>query len=189
MADAQIRASGTAAAMRKIDLYIARKQAAHLDWYRAAVWEIFKRLLRQTPQFSGRAVANWTLGIGAPSAWFDPNLGEGEDWAVTVQQGKQEPHKRGDPKWMRVARERERPKLDLITRRTKVYFCNNVPGDSDNGHFNGPNKYLAELQDPGYWQEKLRDVNRPYETAQETILALTNFGTRKYGAGLFSSQP
>jgi hypothetical protein len=43
-----------------------------------------------------------------------------------------------------------------------------VQGDQDEGD-RSP-YYLAELQDPQYWAQKLRSVNQPYETVAQTLL-------------------
>ena len=86
---------------------------------------------------------------------------------------------------MRVARARNRGKLDSINRGTKVYFCNNVVGDTDSGTLPAGNHYMAELQNPAYAARKLREVHQPYIEAQVVVHEMMSRGSRKHGTYLF----
>lgn len=153
---------------RQIDLYANRVREAGVQYFREQVWETFLRILRNTPQYSGKGVAHWNLGIGQPEPFQDLNLGDDPDEIVAQGATFDSLRKRGDRKWINIAIKRNRPNLALITRSTKVYFTNEATGD-------GPNDpdgfaYIAELQDKGFALSKLRGVNQPYETALESAL-------------------
>ena len=69
----------------------------------------------------------------------------------------------------------------------RVYFSNMAHGDNDGGKSSV--YYMKTMQDINYWQAKLRAVNQPYETAQETIMYVQreNAGAgRALGKGLFT---
>lgn len=162
-----------------IDQLIRRTREALVAEYREVVWEIFCRILEQTPQFTGRAVAHWDIQVDGDTSYFnDPNVGKNVNILNPrrkkikgVQTGmfvpSQVAHKRGDPEFIELAKLRNRPKLLKIHRGSVVRFTNNVQGDTDNGTRSA--FYLQELQDRDYWLDKLRWENRPYETAQESI--------------------
>lgn len=141
-----------------------------VEMYKSFIWEVFKRVLRSTPQWSGKAVANWNLSVGAPNYSFDDSLGDEVSLYDIARQ-------RGDEKWMRVARNRNRPILATIRYGNKVFISNGVRGDDDGGA-SGTN-YLESLQNSTYWGQKLRLVNQPYETLQETLIIVgTQYGRR-----------
>lgn len=156
---------------RGIDLWIGQVRNVSVAQYQDFVWEVFKRILRESPQYSGKAVANWRLGIGGPDLSFDDSLGDEE--AVDVVEDKNGQHRstavatreKGDEKWARVARDRARKVMLAIRYRDKVFISNNSLGDDGK-------LYMAELQDAAYWSQHLRVVNQPYETAKESIVAV-----------------
>lgn len=155
-----------------IDLWVTRVEEMFVEEYRKLVWKVFLRILNQTPQYTGLAVVNWNIGVGSPD--FSTHSYEGEVDTIPVPNSAfpekvMVPRKRGDRRAIQAAARRNKPKLALITRRTRVYFSNGVSGDDDRGLTATP-LYLEELQDPGYWAHKLRAVNKPYETAQESVL-------------------
>jgi hypothetical protein len=164
-----------------VDLWFKRVEVMVVGQYRAFIWEIFKRIVRETPQFSGKAVANWNLGIGAPDYDFNDSYGDDPVMsrmssgpnAIVHWYKETAPHQKGDQKWIRAALNRNRPKLDSIHRRTKVFINNAVQGDDDGGA-TASNLYLQELQDGSYWVKKLREVNRTYETAQESVIIVAS---------------
>ncbi len=153
-----------------IDLHIQRVKGLARQKYREVVWEVFKRIIRNTPQFNGQAVANWEIGLDSPSSFVDNTLGDGDDTKIHRLYGDTPPNKKGDARWASVALRRNRPKLEQIELSTKVYFSNLASGDTDGGK-SGP-LYVVSLQDSGYWLQKLRAINQPYETAKESILAV-----------------
>lgn len=151
--------------------------------FRDYVWEVFKRILRETPQYTGKAVANWNLSIGAPDFSFDPNLGDEPEFMSPWAPFSSAVHEKGDERWMRIARDRARPIKNSIRSRDKVFICNGTLGDDDlgAGQVGGgePFNYLAALQDSSYWAQHLREVNKPYETVDETmIIVATRFSNR-----------
>ncbi|VTU32264.1 hypothetical protein H4CHR_02977 [Variovorax sp. PBS-H4] len=159
---------------RDIALAIERAQDAPVRIYRRVVWKIFKRIVLETPQFSGRAVANWNLGINSPDMSFDPNLGDWPDIAPGKkphsEPGRKDSalHQRGDPEWANVALRRGREVLDRVRRGDKVYITNATRGDTFvRGGKASSEAYLADLQNPAF-HTRLRAVNRPYETAMES---------------------
>lgn len=164
-----------------ISLHMKKVEEAPIAKFREFVWVVFCEILEQTPQWSGKAVANWNIGVGAPDYSWNDDLGDSVDlWGTNV-------HQKGDDPWIMAAMVRNWPKVQEIKRREKVFITNSVWGDDDAGRASS-NYYLEALQDPSYWQQKLRAVNRPYEIATETMirvlrdydrgigLAVANFG-------------
>lgn len=183
-----------------VDLWIKRAESTFVDGYRRLVWQIFLRILLKTPQSSGKAVANWNIGVGAPDFSFSDDYGDAPlEHQIGIYQGGPNmgqpmvqltpQHKRGDVKWRKVAVARNKPKLPLIQRRTKVFFSNGTLGDGwpqdgeeDSEGWNGGGfAYLEALQDPEVWVERLRDVNKPYETAQESLFFVKDLKGRTQG--------
>jgi hypothetical protein len=163
-----------------VDLFIKKVEAMPVRAFRWLVWEIFCEILNQTPQWSGKAVANWNIGVGAPDYTWDDSLGE-PDVGLTALHAS--PLEKGNPEWIEVAKLRNIDKLSQIKRREKVYITNSVFGDTDHGKA-GP-FYMAALQDPSYWQHKLREVNKPYEVATETMIRVIGETQIKgFGSGL-----
>lgn len=162
-----------------VDIRIRGVNVAYDQVYRDTVWRVFTRILNQTPQFTGRAVANWNIGVGAPDYDFDPGLGDDIEMS-----GAQYPiaHWRGDRKWIERAKARNRPKMARITRGMRVYINNGVMGDDDGGK--SSELYMEALQESGYWLDKLRMVNKPYETAQESVIFMAEREGRLRGIGL-----
>jgi hypothetical protein len=171
-------------ALRGVDLHMRRVEAMTREQFQDFIWEVFKRILRETPQWSGKGVANWNLSIGAPNFSYDPSLGDevgavGKNFHVG-QLG--DTHERGDERWMRIARNRARPIKNRIFLKDKVFISNGVTGDGDDV---GAEQYIQALQDPFYWAKKLREVNKPYEVAQESVIVVAMQTMRR---GLFSAR-
>ena len=161
---------------RDIQIAMDRVADAPVALYRGIVWEIFTRIVAETPQFSGRAVANWNLGINTPDMSFGANMGEDIDLSTSRFKKSTEnfssPHReKGDPKWAQEALERARYVLRRIKRGDKVFITNATRGDNDGGQ--SSEAYLADLQRPGYWASKLREANQPYETAMESAIMIS----------------
>lgn len=175
-----------------IDELIRRTREALVEEYRAVVWEIFCRLLDQTPQFTGRAVAHWDIQVDGSTAYFqDDSIGKAVNM-VDPQRKKngqfvkrQVAQQKGNTEFIEVAKQRNKPKLALIRRGSVVRFTNNVRGDTDGG--TRSEFYMQELQEKDYWLDKLRSVNRPYETAAESIalVQLSNLGQAGRGVVTF----
>lgn len=138
------------------------------DWahtmpeYRQFVWGVFCRILGETPQWSGKAVANWNLSVGGPDLDWDPNVGDKVDiWGSA--------HQRGDAKWIEYAKARNLPRIrEINSKNHRVWITNMVEGDDDHGK--SSTNYILSLQSDDYWDKKLRWQNKPYETADESIL-------------------
>ena len=147
-----------------VDLAMKKTRDLTADQFRDFVWQVFLRILRETPQFTGAAVANWNLSKGSPNFDYDPSLGDDLDpYMHTARE-------RGDRKWIEVAQRRNRPILRSITYKDKVFISNGVRGDDDDGR--GVEAYMEALQDPAYAARKLRLVNQPYESAQESVIVV-----------------
>lgn len=147
---------------------IFRAKATQLDHFQSAVWALFRTILRSTPQWSGKAVANWNIGIDSPDFTVDEQAGEGGGVKTFSRGSNFSPRHVGDNKWIEFAELMNKSKIRKILTKSTVYISNGVTGDSDGG--NSSEHYLASLQDPGYWARKLRLVNMPYETVAEVIL-------------------
>ena len=166
--------------LKGIELRMDRAKDMARDQYRAFVWQVFLRILRETPQYSGRGVAHWNLSIGSPdfatySGLGDDNTAQGKDGQVAKSVAA---HQKGDERWERVARNRARPIKDRIFLKDKVFISNGVKGDGDDV---GAELYMQALQNPGYWVYKLRQANKDYEVAQESMIAVAMKWQRKGG--------
>ena len=160
-----------------VDLWMQKVKNMTAAEYRSFVWAVFLRILKETPQFSGTAVANWNISINGPNYDYDPTLGDELDPFTGLA------YEKGHPRWIEVAKRRNTPivwgpgggpqkgyKPGGLSYRDKVYITNSVRGDSDDGK--SLEAYMESLQDPGYAARKLRDVNKPYETAQESVIVI-----------------
>lgn len=168
-----------------VELAMQKVREMTADQYRAFVWEVFLRILNETPQYTGKAVANWNISLNSPNYNFDPNLGDDLDLF-------EDPRQRGDRRWIQVAIRRNQPIVwgsgggprlgkgqGGLTYKDKVYICNGVMGDDDEGR--AVEAYMEALQDPGYAARKLRAVNKPYEIAQESVIVVA---TRSLSKGI-----
>lgn len=175
--------------MAAIDELIRRTREALVDEYREVVWEIFCRILEQTPQFTGRAVAHWDIQVDGDTSYFqDDSIGKVVNMVDPQRKKKgqfvkrQVAQQRGNPEFIEIAKRRNEPKLKLIRRGSVVRFTNNVRGDTDNG--TRSEFYMQELQDSDYWLAKLRKVNQPYETAQESVALIQAMSPGSKGNGV-----
>lgn len=168
-------------ALGAIDLNFRKVRQTPAHQYRAFIWSVFTRILENTPQSTGRAVANWNIGINSPDLEFDPDVGD----EVSVSGGFSSYRSKGDKTWIEYAKERNIAKVwgpgggprkgfvaGGLTGRDIVYITNMVEGDDDEG--NGGVNYLLDLQDPAYAARRLRVQNQPYETAQESIIIVAS---------------
>lgn len=168
--------------IRGIDAEIHRIRDVHMAHWRDIVWVTFCRILENSPQFTGKAVANWRIGVGSPDHTFDPTLGDheyvllfrGNEFKGRGKKRRVATHVKGDQKWIEVAKRINAPKMLEITathaRYAHVYFSNMTKGDNDGGKSSV--FYMTSLQKPGYWMKKLRGFNKPYEVAAESVAAV-----------------
>ncbi len=160
-----------------VDVWLKQVKTMSQDQYQKIVWSLFQRILKATPQWSGKAVANWNLSVGSP----DMNVYVDEAEAVDSVTGN--PLQKGDTKWMKVARDRNRATLKAIKYTDKVYISNGVTGDDKWGDGHSTFAYMQAFQNPAEWAARLREENKPYETVSESVLIVaTNF--IKQGLGL-----
>lgn len=177
-----------------IDVMMRRVEESYVAEYRQFVWAVFVRLLYETPQYSGTAVASWNIvlsdGVGpevGPTGYKSDvlpgrsrlealSLYRNTDTDKSVTELTESPNARekGDMRAIDYARRRNAKKIALIKRRTRVFFVNTAQGDNNakvDKDRSLPEKffYLQALQEPGYWMAKLREVNKPYETLDETM--------------------
>lgn len=173
-----------AATKRGIALAITRLEEAPIALYRQVVWQIFERIVMQTPQYSGRAAANWNLSINSPDMSYDAGMGDDLELTGAGYVNNKLAREKGDMKWASESLQRAKYVLRRIRRGDKVFITNATRGDSDDGK--SSTAYLADLQRPGYWAEKLRAENRPYETAMESAVliaeGLLDAGTMPIGS-------
>ena len=179
---------------RGIGVMMRRVEESYVAEYRQFVWAVFVRLLYETPQYSGTAVASWNILLsdsvgpeGGPTGYKSDvqpgrsrlealDLYRNEDTGKTVTELTLSPNARekGDLRAIDYARRRNAKKIPLIKRRTRVFFVNTARGDNNAKIDKAkglPEQffYLQALQEPGYWVAKLREVNKPYETIDETM--------------------
>ncbi len=164
-----LRIKGTNLVMEEIDLWVRRKEAMLVQEYRRLVWTTLYELVRTTPQWSGHAAANWNLGLDHPDNEVHDHSFEHLEYGALL--GDEPPKQVGDQGAWRAVEQRygglHGQFMRGIQRRTKVYFSNGVYGDDkwgDDRHV----LYLARYQNPS-WHARLREVNQPYETAQEVV--------------------
>lgn len=161
-----------------IDLWFRQVEGTLTDGYRDLIWKIFVDILNSTPQWSGKAVANWNLSIGEANMTWDPTLGDEIGYHDIA-------HSKGDTAWIKVAKKRNEPIYNSIKYRDKVFISNGVKGDAgvwtDGKFMDGNNfSYLEAMQDKGSrWYETLRKVNKPYEGVQDSIITVaTRYGKK-----------
>jgi hypothetical protein len=138
------------------------------DIYKEMVWDLFLTVVRETPQWSGKAVANWNISIGSLGAEYDDNLGD-DDFDVVPTGSILKviaPHHKGDTQWERVAWNRNRPIVKSIKLNDQVFIYNWTAGDE--GY-----SYMEGFQKSEGWPTKLRAVNRPYETVCQSVQIVT----------------
>ena len=166
------------------------------DAFRNYVWQVFLRILQNTPQSSGRAVANWNISANSPDftvysqgGKIEYVSGDNFDKMHSTQGargfGRLESHRsQGFPEFIEVAKRRNKVKLygvgggprlgfkrGGITYNDRVFISNGVEGTSDDGA--NIESYLSDLQNPGYAARRLRAVNLPYENAQESVIVVS----------------
>ncbi len=154
--------------LQRLDLFVERYERLTVAAFRKAVWEVFCRILEQTPQYTGQGVASWNLGIDAPDNTYDPGVGDDQVLTKSGYVSRAGIRARGDNYWIEYAKIKNKQRLFLIKRDSRVFITNAARGDTDNGR--SSEMYMESLQDPGYWAVKLRNANKPYETAAETLL-------------------
>lgn len=169
---------------KRLDVWVDQVETTTTNKFRREALSMFKFLLETTPQATGRAVANWRVGINTPNKGWNPNLGD-EQQIVERKDGTGSYKKwttyraAGDPEWInhalryqgykfKAAKRGDKNAHDRLQLGDRVYFSNSVQGDDDDGK--SSTFYLDSLQDPKYWKEKLRAVNMPYITVAEALL-------------------
>lgn len=150
-----------------LDIQIEKVKALHVAAFRRAVWEVFQNILENTPQFTGQAAASWNIGIDAPDYTIDAGVGDDQHLTKSANLSHAGARQRGDRYWIEYARIKNKQRLFLIKAGTKVFITNAALGDTDHGK--SSERYMESLQDATYWMDKLRAVNKPYETAAETV--------------------
>jgi len=165
MARNKLYIRGKDSTLRQFDVAISTLVGTSNELCREFVGKVFRRVLNQTPQFSGEAVASWTIGINAPaplpvlSAKQQTGMG---DKRIRRLAGEMRPLKKGSDHWIGIAWQRESPKLQKLKRKDKVYITNRVLGESGE-------LYMELMQNPDYWMKRLRDVNKPYEVVGDSV--------------------
>ena len=179
MSGSKLATKNKAQVLNHLGVAIARLRDTEIKLYREVVWKVFTHIVRNTPAYSGSAAAHWTIGIGKSEAFYDPGLGRPDSTRGAIRAGSLQPfQKGGDHYWARLARDRERPKLQRIRRGTVVVIANGVIGDTDNGKASAA--YLESLQNPAYAADKLRAANQPYTTVEESALIVaTQYWNKK----------
>lgn len=158
---------GGARVAKALDAFALKAEDVTLRRFRMAVWAVFTRLLDTTPQFSGRAVANWNIGVDTPDLTFQDDVGDYHDGGHLMDDFRQV----GDREWITYAMAVNKPRLALITSRSRVFISNTTRGDAFKGDKReGPTYYLLDLQDPTRWANVLRDENAAAERVADVML-------------------
>ena len=167
MSKARLATKNKAQVLNHLQLRITRLKAIEDEVYRDVVRDIFLRVLNQTPQYSGRLVESWGIGVGAPATIDSSTLGDQGVRHLQRLTGERQPKARGHRTSIRKTWERERGKIATLTKGKAVYLTNSAWGDTDNGKASP--LYLEALQDPSYARAKLRAVNQPYELVADSV--------------------
>jgi len=104
------------AVLRGLTARITRMRNVEDELYREIVEKIFRRVLNQTPQFTGSAVGHWVIGIGRPEILQDDSIGDQGLKKSRRLSGEVRPLQRGNRYWINVALRRELPKIARITK-------------------------------------------------------------------------
>lgn len=168
-----------------IDMWLRHVRGMSTQMYQEMVWDLFLTVVRETPQWSGKAVANWNISVGDLGLEYDDSLGDSD---IVERSSLYEndsftrgaPHEKGDTKWMRVAWNRNRPIMKSIKLNDKVFIYNWTTGDE--GY-----SYMEGFQKSEDWPTKLRQVNRPYETVLQSVYVVTRRWETK-GFGMFPTR-
>lgn len=161
---------GGSTVSKALQAFAGKADGVILRRYRMAVWAVFTRILDTTPQYTGRAVANWNIGVGSPDLTFDDDVGDLDESVSPMG----DPRKVGDRGWIDYAIARNKPRLALITSKTLVYITNTTIGDPFRGDKReGPRPYLLDLQSPDRWVNILRAENAGAERLAELMLHQT----------------
>lgn len=158
-----------------VDVWLKQVRGLATQQYRDMVWEIFLRVVRETPQYTGKAVANWNISTGQPDFSFDDTLGDHDTWFDPPDprgsdSNPEDLRRKGDRKWMQIAWNRNRAKKDAIRYGDMVFISNGATGDSDTHNPDEGFAYIEAIQRPGYWRQRLREENQPYETVHESMI-------------------
>ena len=152
---------------RALTAFALKAEDVTLRRFRRAVWAVFTRLLDTTPQFSGRAVANWNIGVDTPDLTFEDDVGDFDESVSPIGSARQV----GDQGWIEYAKAKNEPRLALITSRSRVFITNTTRGDAFKGDKReGPTYYLLDLQSPERWANVLRDENAAAERVADVML-------------------
>lgn len=142
-----------------IGAYSKRLQHQSTEAYKDYVWHLFTAILENTPQYSGKAVANWVISTGSPDLTYDPTFGDEPKVAMVDGEVQVVPtRQKGDREWILKAIRRNSPRLPTIKSGTPVFISNVVADETGFA-------YLDDLEIN--WRQKLRAVNHPYRTAAE----------------------
>lgn len=201
-----IKIKNAAQVSQQLDLWVKRQGDMFVQEYRDLVWAIFLRLLKETPQYTGHAVASWNIGVGVPDMRETTYRSDVVDEPVPADEstkagaaGKglnvarwEHPgnvREKGDSRAIEAAKRRNAPKLMQIKPGSKVFFTNTARGDMSSKvdkaqGFAGETFYLEALQSNSYWHAKLRAENKPYETVNESVVAVQE---KMLGGGVRSS--
>ncbi len=159
-----------------IDLWLKQVKTMSTQQFQGLVWDVFLRIVRETPQWSGKAVANWNISVGSPDLDVHVDVPE-------IDLGTDIPFQKGDRKWETVAWNRNRPIKNSLKYTDKVFISNGVMGDGEWGDGHTAFAYMQAIQYPGKWRDRLRVVNQPYESVQESLMIVASQYMRK-GLGL-----
>lgn len=149
------------------DIWLKQVAGVLTGEFRQMIRDLLARVLEATPQWSGKAVANWNVSIGEPDYSWNDSYGDYIQWGDDA-------HARGDKRWINEARVRNERVISTIRYRDRVHLTNGVSGDA--GSYMRSDKsleYIDAIQVPGLWRDKLREVNAPYETLLESMIIVS----------------
>lgn len=185
--------------VKELYAWVDAAEGVAIDQFRGGLKALFNELLETTPQSSGKAVANWKISVGGPDLSWDPDVGDQPEVSSTKGGGlhvRWGHRQKGDRKWIDYARAEQASKLTRGSPRgdrnankssnrvqlgDRVFFSNSVQGDDNFGKASST-YYLDDLQHG--WAQKLRDVNKPYQTVAETLLRF-NWTTFQMGGSTY----
>ena len=152
----EVKKSDTVKFLREFDIALEKIKKNFMDTYRGYCIASFNSILRETPQWSGNAVANWNFDLSVPSYRTDTDLKDLSQRDIVGRLTGTGIHEKGDPEAIAIAVSRALPAMAALRYPTPpMTVCiNNASKDLDGTAYilmleTNPNNYLRTENEPG----------------------------------------
>jgi len=168
--------------------------------YRGFVTATFHRVLTETPQWSGNAVANWNVSLNSPDWTVNYTLKEAaapDRSARRLLQHKWDtPYgpavSKGDPRGIMMSVRRAKDKLVSVTIHDRVHICNAAENLKHESYIqyleDNPNNFLRPVNQPGHMVERVTNSALSFglltEPQQQALRGLAPGQLNNSGFGL-----